>query len=86
MTMLEGFRKIYSVCSEKGGTRTGDGTPGAREILAGQAKEFSIVDFPFLFNRNEEADKVFDGRFGRMLLARLPEKGSVGLALRRIHS
>jgi tripartite ATP-independent transporter DctP family solute receptor len=52
--------------------------PGA-SILVGQIKEFSIVDFPFLFNSNEEADKVFDGPFGQKLLDKLPEKGLVGL-------
>lgn len=52
--------------------------PGA-SIMVGQVKEFSIVDFPFLFNSNEEADKVFDGSFGKMLLDKLPEKGLIGL-------
>jgi TRAP-type C4-dicarboxylate transport system substrate-binding protein len=42
-------------------------------------KEFSIFDFPLLFNSYEEADAVLDGPIGQRLLARLPEKGLIGL-------
>jgi tripartite ATP-independent transporter DctP family solute receptor len=51
----------------------------ATGTLAGQTKEFNVLDFPFLFNSEEEADKVLDGDFGKKLLAKLPEKGLVGL-------
>ena len=48
-------------------------------ILASQVKEFAIFDFPFLFNNSKEADAVVDGPFGKKMLAKLPEKGIVGL-------
>jgi len=49
-------------------------------ILASQAKEFGIYDFPFMFATPKEADAVVDGPFGRMMHARLESKGIVGLA------
>jgi tripartite ATP-independent transporter DctP family solute receptor len=48
-------------------------------ILAAQAKEFGIYDFPFLFGSPEEADAITDGPFGQKLLARLADKNLVGL-------
>lgn len=48
-------------------------------ILAAQAKEFGIYDFPFLFASPEEADAVTDGPFGQKLLAKLADKNLVGL-------
>src|SRR4029077_16817345 len=49
-------------------------------ILASQAKEFGIYDFPFMFANPQEADAVVDGPFGRMMHAKLEAKGIVGLA------
>src|SRR5215831_9268612 len=49
-------------------------------ILASQAKEFAVFDFPFMFTNAREADAVVDGQFGRAMLARLDEKGIHGLA------
>ena len=49
-------------------------------ILASVAKEMTIVDFPFLFANAKEADAVMDGPVGKKLLAKLEEKGIVGLA------
>jgi tripartite ATP-independent transporter DctP family solute receptor len=49
-------------------------------ILAGQVKEYAIVDFPFLFNDAKEADAIMDGPVGKMLADKLPEKGLVHLA------
>jgi tripartite ATP-independent transporter DctP family solute receptor len=49
-------------------------------ILQGQVKEFAVVDFPFLFNDGREADAVMDGRVGKLLADKLPEKGLVHLA------
>jgi tripartite ATP-independent transporter DctP family solute receptor len=49
-------------------------------ILASQAKEFGIYDFPFMFASPKEADAVVDGPFGHMMHARLESKGIVGLA------
>lgn len=49
-------------------------------ILASQAKEFAIYDFPFLFANASEADAVVAGAFGQMMHDKLLEKGLVGLA------
>jgi tripartite ATP-independent transporter DctP family solute receptor len=49
-------------------------------ILQGQVKEFAVVDFPFLFNDSREADAVMDGRIGKLLADKLPEKGLIHLA------
>jgi TRAP-type transport system periplasmic protein len=49
-------------------------------ILASQAKEFAIYDFPFMFANEKEADAVVDGPFGKKMHGKLEEKGIVGLA------
>ena len=49
-------------------------------ILASQAKEFGVYDFPFMFANPKEADAVVDGPFGRMMHQKLEAKGIVGLA------
>jgi tripartite ATP-independent transporter DctP family solute receptor len=49
-------------------------------ILASQAKEFAVYDFPFLFANSQEADAVVDGPFGKAMHAKLNDKGIVGLA------
>jgi len=49
-------------------------------ILASQAKEFGVYDFPFMFANSREADAVVDGPFGRMMHAKLESKGIIGLA------
>ncbi len=48
--------------------------------LAGLVKDFGVLGLPFSFASEKEADAVLDGPFGRKLLARLPERGLVGLA------
>ncbi len=48
-------------------------------ILVSQAKEFALVDLPFLFNSASEADALLDGPVGEQLVAKLPEKGLIGL-------
>ena len=48
-------------------------------ILTAQVKEFAVFDLPFLFASPQEADAVTDGAFGKNLLAKLNEKGLVGL-------
>jgi tripartite ATP-independent transporter DctP family solute receptor len=42
-------------------------------------KDFGLVNLPFLFTKGEEADALLDGPFGQKLLAKLPEKGLIGL-------
>lgn len=48
-------------------------------LLVGIDKRFAALDFPFLFNTPEEADKIVDGPIGQKLLASLNDKGLVGL-------
>jgi tripartite ATP-independent transporter DctP family solute receptor len=49
--------------------------------LVGQGglENFGLINLPFLFNKSEEADTLLDGPFGQKLMAKLPEKGLVGL-------
>lgn len=47
--------------------------------LVGMIKEFVVLDFPFSFASDAQADAVLDGPFGKKLMALLPEKGLVGL-------
>jgi len=48
-------------------------------LLVGLDKRFAALDFPFMFNTPEEADKIVDGPIGQKLLASLQDKGLVGL-------
>lgn len=48
--------------------------------LTGMVKEYEILDYPFLFADEAQADKVLDGPAGQKLLDKLPAKGLVGLA------
>jgi tripartite ATP-independent transporter DctP family solute receptor len=48
-------------------------------LLAGVAKDFAVVDLPFLFNDPKEADAVMDGLIGKALANQLSEKGLIGL-------
>lgn len=47
--------------------------------LAGVVKEFGVFDFPFLFGNARQADAMVDGPLGKMLGARLADKGVVVL-------
>jgi TRAP-type transport system periplasmic protein len=47
--------------------------------LVSQIKDFGVLNFPFLFNTEAEADAVLDGPFGQKLLAKLPDRGLIGL-------
>jgi TRAP-type transport system periplasmic protein len=47
--------------------------------LAGIVKEFGLLDFPFIVSNFNQADALVDGPVGKALLAKLPEKGLVGL-------
>lgn len=47
--------------------------------IVGTIKEFVVLDFPFAFATDAQADAVLDGPFGKKLLALLPAKGLVGL-------
>ena len=48
-------------------------------LLVGQVKEFAVLDLPYLFNNAKEADALLDGKLGSDLIARLPERGVIGL-------
>lgn len=48
--------------------------------LTGMVKDFEILDFPFLFDNEQQAEAVLDGAVGTKLLEMLPAKGLVGLA------
>lgn len=54
-------------------------TAPATTSLAGIVKEFGLIDFPFAVASYAQADALLDGPFGQALLAKLPEKGLVGL-------
>jgi tripartite ATP-independent transporter DctP family solute receptor len=47
--------------------------------LTGIVKEFGLFDFPFLFANGKQADAMVDGPLGKMITAKLPEKGLVVL-------
>ena len=55
-------------------------TAPAPTSLAGIVKEFGLLDFPFIVSNFRQADGLVDGPVGKALLAKLPEKGLVGLA------
>ncbi len=49
-------------------------------ILASEAKELAIFDFPFLFANEKESDALVDGPVGRKLHAKLEANGIIGLS------
>jgi tripartite ATP-independent transporter DctP family solute receptor len=52
---------------------------GSTATLVGITKEMALWDTPFLFNNAKEADAVLDGPIGQKVMAKLQEKGLVGL-------
>jgi tripartite ATP-independent transporter DctP family solute receptor len=48
-----------------------------QQSLAGIVKEFGLFDFPFLFSNAQQADAMVDGPLGKLLSAKLAEKGVV---------
>lgn len=53
---------------------------GSTATLVGITKEMALWDTPFLFANSKEADTLLDGPVGQKVMAKLPEKGLVGLA------
>src|SRR6187399_711202 len=45
--------------------------------LTGIVKEFGLFDFPFLFTNAKQADAMVDGPLGKMLSAKLADKGVI---------
>jgi tripartite ATP-independent transporter DctP family solute receptor len=52
---------------------------GSTATLVGISKEMALWDTPFLFNNAKEADTILDGPIGQKVMAKLSEKGLVGL-------
>ena len=52
---------------------------GSTATLVGISKEMALWDTPFLFNNAQEADTILDGPIGQKVMAKLSEKGLVGL-------
>ncbi len=52
---------------------------GSTATLVGITKEMALWDTPFLFNSAKEADAVLDGPVGQKVMAKLQDKGLVGL-------
>lgn len=69
---------LQTVSAVQGGTI--DFTVLNAGLLVGLDKRFAALDFPFMFNSAEEADKIVDGPIGKKLFAGLADKGLVGLA------
>lgn len=49
-------------------------------ILASEAKELAIFDFPFLFANEKESDAIVDGPVGKKMHTLLEAKGIIGLS------
>lgn len=56
-----------------------DMTQLSATIMGGVIKEFTLLDIPFSFSRGEQVDTLLAGPFGQALIARLPDKGLIGL-------
>lgn len=52
----------------------------ATTSLVGIVKDYGLIDFPFIVSTPKQADALLDGPLGSALLAKLPEKGLIGLA------
>lgn len=68
---------VQTVSALQGGTL--DITVLNSGILAAQAPDYAMLDFPFLFNDVNEAHAVMDGPVGQKLAAQLNGKGLLGL-------
>jgi tripartite ATP-independent transporter DctP family solute receptor len=70
---------VSMVSSLQGGTQ--EMTIPDTSTLVGIAglKEFGLINLPFVLNSSQEADELLDGPWGQKLMAKLPEKGLVGL-------
>src|SRR5262249_52977797 len=55
----------------RGGTQ--EMTVPDSSTLVGLVKDFGVLNFPLVFNNEQEADALLDGAFGQKLLAKLPE-------------
>ncbi|GEO39843.1 ABC transporter substrate-binding protein [Skermanella aerolata] len=69
---------LQTVSALQGGTL--DLTVLNTGVLAGIDKNTAILDFPYLFNSEKEADAVVDGPAGKKLHELLSSKGLIGLS------
>jgi tripartite ATP-independent transporter DctP family solute receptor len=56
-----------------------DMTLPSATIVGTVVKDFTMLDFPFSFNKEEQVDALVDGPWGKAVMAKLPEKGVIGL-------
>lgn len=56
-----------------------DMTLPSATIMGTVVKDFTMLDFPFSFTKDEQVDALVDGVWGKAAMAKLPEKGVVGL-------
>src|SRR5574343_111244 len=56
-----------------------DMTLTSATIMGSAVKDFTMLDFPFSFTKEEQVDALVDGPWGKAVMARLPEKGAIGL-------
>jgi len=56
-----------------------DMTLPSATIMGGVVKEFTLLDIPFSFSKAEQVDALVQGPFGQALMAKLADKGMVGL-------
>jgi tripartite ATP-independent transporter DctP family solute receptor len=68
---------IAMMSSLQGGTV--DFTAVNAGLLYGMVKDYAVLDIPYLFNNEKEADAVVDGPVGKALTDQLPAKGLIGL-------
>lgn len=68
---------VAVLSSLRGGTI--DMTVVIPSLLTSMAKEYVLLDLPFLFGNYAEADAVLDGPVGKRLLELLPDKGLIGM-------
>jgi tripartite ATP-independent transporter DctP family solute receptor len=66
------------ISSLQGGTV--DFTAVNAGLLYGLVKDYAVIDIPYLFNNEKEADAIVDGPIGKKLTDQLPAKGLIGLA------
>ncbi len=56
-----------------------DMTLPSATIMGTVVKDFTMLDFPFSFSKDEQVDALVDGPWGKAVMAKLPEKGVIGL-------
>lgn len=56
-----------------------DMTLPSATIMGTVVKDFTMLDFPFSFTKEEQVDALVDGPWGKAVMAKLPEKGAIGL-------